>query len=441
MKRRSFLKLMAASSAAIAFPSIVRAQTLGLGGGTAPSNRIIFGCIGVGGQGTGDMGNILGNPLAQVVAVCDVDQDHRKAAQKRVTEKYTKDTAGETYKGCEEYTDMQQLIARPDIDAVLIATPDHWHSLATVWAANAGKHIYCEKPAASSIPESRTMADAVRRAGVVCQIGSQQRSSGEFQRVIDLARNGFLGKITRVQVGLPAGMSAKGNHTAPLAPETPPAGFDYDRWLGPVAYVPYYSARCHWNWRWSFNFAGGQLTDWIGHHFDIAAVAMGVSTTGPVAIRNATAEFPVGDPLFNTATAYSFDAHYANGVVIEVSTKNKGGLRIEGTDGWVFANRGTIEHSSDALRGVVIPSQGLTLGRGTKGHMDNFIDAIRTNSQPRCPIQEAHSVASVAHLANAAFRSGRSELRWDPSTETVIDAPDAARFLLRTYRAPWVLHA
>ena len=441
MKRRSFIKLMAASSAAIAFPSIIRAQTLGLGGGTAPSNRITFGCIGLGDQGMGDMGNILGNPLAQVVAVCDVDQARRQNAKKRVTEKYAKDTAGGTYKGCEECADMQQIIARPDIDAVLIATPDHWHSLAAVWAANAGKHIYCEKPAASSIPESRAMADAVRRAGVVCQIGSQQRSSGEFQRTIDLARNGFLGKIMRVQVGLPPGMGTRGNHTAPLAAENPPDGFDYERWLGPVAYVPYFTVRCHYNWRWSFNFAGGQLTDWIGHHFDIAAVAMGVSTTGPVAIRKATAEFPVGDPLFNTATAYAFEAHYANNVVIGVSSKNRNGLLIEGTEGWVFANRNVIEHSSEALRGVVIPSQGLTLGRGTKGHMDNFIDAIRTDAQPRCPIHEAHNVASVAHLANAAFLSGRSELRWDPSTETVIDAPDAARFLLRTYRAPWVLPA
>jgi predicted dehydrogenase len=412
-----------------------------MGGATAPNSRINFGVIGAGGQGNSDMGNILANPLAQVIAVCDVDPERRAKTAKRVNDHYAADNPTGSYKGCSEYADMRELLARDDIDAVLITTPDHWHCLAAVYAANAGKHIYCEKPCASSIPEGRAMVEAIQRSGVVCQIGSQQRSSGEFQRAIDLARNGFLGKVTRVQVGLPGGMSIQRGHAMGLAPERPPAGFDYERWVGPAAFVPYYDARCHWNWRWSFNFAGGQLTDWIGHHFDIAAVAMGVSAMGPVAIRNASAEFAYREPLFDTATDYSFEAHYANGVVIEVASKTRGGLRIEGTDGWVFANRGIIEHSSEALRNLAIPAQGLTLGRGVKAHMDNFIDCIRTLAQPRCPVNEAHSVASVGHLANIAFRSGRSELKWDPVKESLIDAPEAERFLLRTYRAPWSLNS
>ena len=430
LPRRYFLKFLAAGAS---LPLIVRAQTLGLGG-PAPSEVITIGCIGVGGQGNGLLGNFLGNAACRVIAVCDVDAIRLDKARQRVDNQY------QTPGTCAAYGDYRELLAHPDLDAVVIATPDHWHALITVHAAQAGKHVYCEKPAATSIAEGRAMADAVRRAGVVCQIGSMQRSWGEFQRVVELTRNGFLGEIQKVTVGLPAGPAARPVPPEVLARgETPPSTLDYDRWLGPAPVVPYHADRVHYQWRWQFAFGGGQVTDWIGHHYDIAALATNVAHLQPLAIRAASARFDDLGAFFETATAYSFQSVYANGTVIDTASSNPGGTRIEGTKGWVYANRGVLEHSSEALRRIVIPSQGYTLSAGPRSHTDDFLAAIATRATPRCPVIEAHNIAAVAHLANAAFRSGLSEVRWDPAIESLAGCPEAEQYLHRTYRAPHAL--
>lgn len=435
LPRRSFLKLLAAGSlGAAAFPSLVRAQTVGLGG-TAPSGRINVGCIGVGGQGMGLLGNVLNNSGARVVAACDVDGGRVAAARRRIDEFY-KQPAG----GCAGYVDYLELIAHPDLDAVVIATPDHWHALQTVHAAQAGKHIYCEKPAATSIAEGRAMADAVRRAGVVGQIGSMQRSMGEFQRVVELARNGFLGDIKKITVGLPAGPNSKAASEMDLQSwPAPPATLDYERWLGPAPARPYRAERTHYQWRWQFAFGGGQLADWIGHHYDIGALAADVTHLQPVAIEKVSGRFDLPGSYIETANAYAFTSRYAGGIAIDVASSNRGGVRVEGSEGWVFATRGTIEHSAESLRRAVIPSHGYKLSGAPGGHMDQFLAAIATRTTPRCPVIEGHNVAAVAHLANAALRSGVTDLRWDPATESLLDRPEAERFLRRTYRAPYVL--
>jgi predicted dehydrogenase len=439
MQRRSFLKLLAASSAAIAFPSIVRADTLGLNGKVAPSNRLALGFIGIGNQGGGHFHGELGDPLVQVVGLCDVDQLKVQAGKAAVETAYGAQKASGTYKGCFLTGDFRELIARPEIDAVWISVPDHWHALPVIHAAQAGKDIYAEKPLSLTIPEGQAMVSAVQDSGVVCQIGSQQRSSGEFQRAVQLARNGLLGKITRVQVGLPGGISVRGKRpVAPMAKQDVPATLDYNMWLGPAPYAPYYAERLDWNFRWCFDYSGGQLTDWIGHHFDIASWALDVTHTGPVAIKNASAVFAT-DPIYNTATDYSFEAHYANGTMFEVSSKNRSGVRIEGTDGWVYVTRGTIEFSDPELGRVAFPSTGFCLTPGS--HTKNFLDCVQSRQTPICPIDQALRTVSVAHLANAAFRTGRSELQWDPDKQEVIDAPDAAALLQRAYRSPWQLPA
>jgi predicted dehydrogenase len=439
MHRRYFLKTLAATTATAAatsaFPQIVRAETLGRNTAASPGNRLAIALIGCGGQGRGDMGAFLASKRAQVVALCDPDDEMRDKALARVRETYGETAAPFTTR------DYREIISRPDIDAVLIATPDHWHCLAATAAARAGKHIYCEKPAASSIPEGRAMVGAITRAGVTCQIGSQQRSTSEFQRAIDLARGGWLGKITSVKVGLPRDTQMRPKNPPPPRPEQIPDTFDYNHWLGPCEALPYFKDRVHFQWRWSFAFAGGQVSDWIGHHYDIAALALNVARQQPVAIRNARATFINDSPLYNTARDYSFEAHYANGAVIDVSSAHRDGLTITGSEGWVYVARGKIDCSSETLRRLVIPAQSRIFANGPKNHMDQFIDAALTGSAPRCPVNEAHNIAAAAHLANAAFRSGRSELRWNPDTETPIDAPDTAPFLRRTYRAPWVLLA
>jgi predicted dehydrogenase len=437
MHRRSFLRALGASVAAAALPSFIPARALGKDGSPSPSNRLNLGFIGAGSQGNFLLTNFLGESRVQVVAICDVDAEHLTKTCARVKKAYAEQTGSLPGVSVFATADFRELIARPDIDAVVIATPDHWHALVAITAARAGKHIYMEKPLSLTIPEGRAIVRAVEAAGVVCQIGSQQRSSGEFLRVVELARNGLFGSIKSVKVGLPAGAGPEINE--PLAGQIVPAGFDYDRWLGPAPWAPYCGERCHWHFRWIFDYSGGQLSDWIGHHFDIAGWALGIERTGPVAIRAASAVFPNG-PLYNTAERYSFEAHYAGGQVIQVSSDNRMGLRIEGTDGWAWVNRGQTEFSDARLERGPIPAHGFRADR-EGNHYANFIDCIHSRQRTRCPVDEAHRAASVAHLANLAFRTGRTELKWDPVNERVLDAPDAAALLARAYRAPWQLPA
>ena len=281
------------------------------------------------------------------------------------------------------------------------------------------------------------MVEAVRRYGAVCQVGSMQRAGFTFQRAVELVRNGFLGEITQTIVGIPQGNSIHGKLTPPLSPQQIPEGFNYDFWLGPAPHVPYYKERCDWNWRWSYDYGGGQVTDWIGHHYDIAAWTLGVSNESVVTVRNVSGEFPVDDPLFNTANKCAFEARYANGKVIR--TGNTGGVRFEGTEGWVESTRGGINYSSGALERAIIPSAGFQCKKGN--HMAVFLQAVRDRGTPTCPVGEAHHVASTAHLVNAAMRSGRSEVNFDTATEQIIGAADANSLIQRAYREPWVLPA
>jgi predicted dehydrogenase len=453
VNRRSFLKLLTSASATFAFPAIVRAQALGRGGSVAPSDRITIGSIGVGLQGTGLLKNLFERQNAQVVAVCDVDRSHRLDAQKLVNENYAKRTGINAYRGCSQHNELEEILARKDIDAVVIATPNHWHALAAVLAAQAGKHFYCEKPASASIPEGRSMVEAVRRAGVVCQIGSQQRSWPSYQHGIDLTRNGYLGKIKRVIVQMPGGFNTTNEVPVSDFPESVPEGFDYDRWLGPIAALPYRAARCHYNWRWSYETSGGDMEDWVGHNYDCMAVALNVAKTQPVAIRKASATFIANHPIYNTASNLYFEAVYPNGIVVEATSKSTP-IRIEGTEGWIEMSRGGNTYSNKTLQYTVIPPNLRILGNDTRiigreakplpphyEHMENFLACVRSGTLPRCPIDEAHNVAAVCHLANAAFRSGCSEFRWNPETENVINAPEVTRFLHRTFRKPWTLPA
>ena len=277
MNRRAFVKLLAtAAPAALVFPQIVRAETLGLGGGIAPSNRLNFGLIGAGGQGLGVATGFMNHAAAQLVAVADVDANHRKQAKARADKSNADRMAKRDYKGCDTYVDYQELLARPDIDAVVIGTPDHWHALQLIHAVRAGKHAYCEKPVANTVTECRAMVAAVERSGIVCQVGNQQRSMGEFRRAINIVRGGYLGEIKSVKVGLPGGVELAAKSPSP-SPD--PASFDFERWLGPAATQPYRSLgreHLHFNWRWTYDFGGGMLSDWICHHYDIAVLAMGL---------------------------------------------------------------------------------------------------------------------------------------------------------------------
>jgi len=443
--RRTFFKHVAAvGTTGLALPYIVRSSALGGAGGVAPSNRIIMGCIGTGNQGTNDMNDFLQDKRVQIVAVCDVNRESagywdnriggREPAKRIVTEHYARTSAPGTYKGCRAYEDFRDLLARDDIDAVLIALPDHWHSIAVIEAAKAGKDIYGEKPLSLTIPEGRAMSDAVHRYGRVFQTGSQQRSDHNFRRACELVRNGRIGKLQTVKCGLPGGTPDISKHGNRDKPEPVPDGFNYDMWLGQAPYAPYCPARCFVNFRWILDYSGGQVTDWGGHHPDIAQWGMGTEKTGPVEIKNAKGEF-ARDGLYNTARSFYFECIYKNGVKLIVSNKVRGGVTFEGNEGWVWADRGRHDANPKSLLESVIKPDEIHLYQ-SDNHAGNFIDCVISRNEPVAPIETAHRSITIGHLGNIAMRLER-DLRWDPDAERFIDDDQADRMLSRTMRSPW----
>jgi len=432
VNRRTFLKRTAALAAgAVAFPCVVPASALGKDGHVAPSNRTVIGCIGVGGMGTSNMRAFLGFDEAQVVAVCDVDRNHRLRAWGMVNERYGN-------QGCADYNDFRDLLARADLDAVSIATPDHWHAIPAIAATKKGLDIYAEKPLSLTIEQGRAMTDAVAKHGVVWQTGSWQRSRVHFRRACELVRNGRIGDVHTVKVGLPTGSGCDPQPEAPV-----PDGFDYDRWLGPAPYAPFAKNRCHWNFRWILDYSGGQLTDWAAHHCDIANWGMGTEYTGPVAVEG-QGDYPQ-DGLWNTATHYKFEARYAKkaspvaprGFTMIVSNAFPMGARFEGTDGWVHVSRGGLTTEPGALRESTIGPNEVRLYE-SHNHHGNFLECRKTRATTITPIAAAHHAITIAHLGNIAMRLGR-KVRWNPKKERFVRDPEADRMTARAMRGPWRL--
>jgi predicted dehydrogenase len=431
VSRRKFLKRTAqAGAAAVAFPYIVPASALGADGHVAPSNRIVMASIGVGGQGTYDLNALLNQSDVQMVAVCDVDKSHRDAA-KATTEKFYADRHAANYKACDAYGDFREVLARDDIDAVLVATPDHWHAPVTVAAARAGKDIYCEKPLAYSIPSGRAVVEAVNRYGRVLQTGSHERSRDNARYACELVRNGRIGKLQTIRVNMPVDHGTCGN-----VPEMPiPEGFDYDFWLGPAPIEPYTKMRCHFNFRYIFDYAGGEVTDRGAHIIDLGQLGNGTDDTGPTEVSG-TGEFPT-DGLFNTARKFRFEFGYANGVRMICESIEPRGIRFEGTDGWIFIyiHGGELAaEPASLLREVIEPGE-IHLGRSLS-HYHDFVQAVKTRGTPKAPAETGHRTASMCHLGNIAMRTGR-KLQWDPALERFVNDDEANRMLHPTVRGAW----
>ncbi len=422
LNRRGFIK-----TSALAFPAIVSASAMGADGHTAPSNRIVMGCIGVGSQGSGNMRGFTRRSMAQIVAVCDVERKHREGAKRTVDERYEN-------KDCKAYVDFRELIGRGDLDAVSLALPDHWHAVVSVAAAKAGLDIYGEKPLARSIRESRAICDAVHRYGRVWQTGSWQRSQKHFRHACELVRNEKVGKIKRVEVGLPTGGSTG---IKPLKPI--PDGLDWDFWLGPAQYRDYCDFggnRCHWDWRWIMDYSGGQLTDWAGHHIDIAHWGLGFDHTGPIEIEGKG--FYPDEGLYNAPYKYSFTCKYENGVTIDVSNQNRGGAKWFGEDGWVWVDRGGIDSSDkNLLKDEAIGPNDIRLYNSTD-HSQNFLDCVVSRQETITPVEAACRSISVGHLGEIAMLTGR-KIKWNPETERIAGDPEASALLGRAYRKPWTL--
>ena len=444
MNRRRFLKTSATVAASVVvLPQVVPSSVLGA---DAPSDRITMGFIGVGNQGTGDMRGFLQDGRVQVVAVCDVNKESRgywsnglggrEPARRIVNQFYAKKTGQTDYKGCEAYEDFRDLLARSDIDAVETALPDHWHAIPVIAAAKAGKDIYGQKPLSLTVADGRAMANAVKRYGRIFQCGSQQRSESGFRRVCELVRNGRIGKLQSVECGLPGGTPDYVGTKPSKQPAPVPEGFNYDMWLGPAPEAPYCPARCLINFRWILDYSGGQVTDWGGHHPDIAQWGMDTESTGPVEIVNAKGVFDRND-LWNTAKEYHFECVYKNGVRLTISNKVRGGVKFIGSDGWVWADRGRHEASSAEIKNSQIGANEIHLYESSD-HFRNFIDCVISRKEPIAPIETAHRSITIAHLGNVAMLLGRS-LKWDPDKEQVIDDAEANAMLSRPMRGPWKL--
>ena len=429
MNRRQFIKNI--FSAAITAPYFIPAAALGRNGAVAPSNCITLGCIGVGGMGTGNMNGFLTKPNAQVLAVCDVDTAHRNNARDLVNKAYDNSD-------CAVYNDFRDVLARRDIDAVMIATPDHWHGIIAVAAARARKDIYGEKPLAYTISEGRAIVDAVQRYGVIWQTGSWQRSQQHFRFGCELVRNGRIGQVHTVRVGLPYGNSIQNRGTQP---GPAPADFDYEMWLGPAPWRPYNPSRCHWNFRWISDYSGGQLTDWAGHHCDIANWGMNTETTAPIAIEGRAIFPPAQDGLFDTPESYYFECKYAEGftmIVADQKQQPKGmGAQFFGTEGWVYVDRSGIDaHPKALLKSVIGPNE-IHLYESTD-HIGNFLDGVASRAPTITPANIAHHAIMIGHLGNIAMRFGRP-LQWNPTAERFINDPEADRWLARPMRGSWCI--
>jgi len=382
-------------------------------------------------MGTGNLQSFLSHDRAQVVAVCDVDTNHRNRARDMINKKYGNNN-------CATYNDFRELLDRKDLDAVSIAVPDQWHAIPAIMAAQLGLDIYAEKPLAYTISEGRAIVDAVQRNGVVWQTGSWQRSQRNFRFACDLVRNGYIGQIHTVRVGLPAGNSIRAGSTAPT---DPPEGFDYDMWLGPAPWAPYCESRCHWNFRWISDYSGGQLTDWAGHHCDIANWGMGTEVSAPVEIEGVGEYPPAKDGLFDTPEKYRVECKYSEGftmIVADATQQPKGmGAHFEGNEGWVHVGRGELDaHPKSLLRTILRPSD-VHLYK-SDDHHGNFLDCVRSRAKTITPVDVAHHSIMIGHLASIAMKTGH-KLHWDKKSEKFINDSVADRHLWRPMREPWHL--
>jgi predicted dehydrogenase len=426
VNRRRFIKSSIGTLGAFYF---IPGSVLGKNGGVAPSNRITMGCIGVGGMGTSNLTNFLGKETVQVLAVCDVDKTHRNRARDMINMQYGNDA-------CATYNDFRELLARDDLDAVSLALPDHWHAITAIMAARKRLDIYAEKPLAYTIAEGRAIVDTVQRYGIIWQTGSWQRSERDFHFACELVRNGRIGNVHTVHVGLPTGNSIQNRDTKIC---DPPEGFDYNMWLGPAPWAPYSPARCHWNFRWISDYSGGQLTDWAGHHCDIANWAMNTEHSAPVEIEG-EAEFPpAAEGLFDTPPSYYFKCKYTEGftmIVADAAQQSKGmGVHFIGSEGWIHVNRRGIDaHPKSLLKSQILPHE-VHLYK-SEDHWGNFIDCVKTRVQTVAPVEAAHHSIMIGHLGSIAMRLGR-KVFWDPQNERFNNDHEANRLLSRSMRSPW----
>ena len=425
ISRRSFLKRASAAGAALALPNVIPARVLGA---NAPSKRVNVGHIGVGGQGTGVLNGFLGCAQGQSVATCDPMKERRERAAQRIEQRYAADRDRGSYKGCRTYNDFRELIACDDIDAVVVATPDHWHVPAALAAVRAGKDVYVEKPLGISMEQDKAMREAVHLHGAVFQYGTQQRSfSQHCGFVCELVRNGYIGDIKAVHVIAPNGVRG-GVAKAEPAPE----GFDYDLWLGPAPVTPYAHDRVIGTGRFHiYDYALGFIAGWGAHPLDIAHwgyPCIPVEYEGDGVIPT--------DGLFDTVMDWDVRGRYASGA--EFTLKPGSDLTtFVGTKGRIAVGRGrqTLAAEPASLLEVRIKPEEIHLLQ-ENNHYADFLGCVLTRRTPASNIDSAVQSDFISHLGDICIRTGR-KIKWDPKRETIVGDDSAARMMRRAMRAPW----
>ena len=433
LDRRAFLRTGAAASIALFAPTIIPATALGRDGRAAPSERVVLAAVGSGGKGQDNLAEFIGMPDVQVVAVCDVDRKHADAGVALVNKHYDNSD-------CTRAADFRPLMADKAIDAVCISTPDHWHALISIAAIRAGKDVYCEKPLANSIAESRAICDVAETSDCIVQVGTHQRSDPRVRYARELVRRGCLGDLTSIRIQMPTDQAHHDHVRKSLAappPEPIPDGFDYNFWLGHTPPAPYTAGRCHFWWRFNLNYGGGELSDSGSHLFDITQLVADRDHTGPVQFKANGQKNASG--IYDAYMSYDFVNTYRDGLQIVGECKGPRGVRFEGTAGSLFipVPGGKLEAAPKSLLETKIDGFDPEPA-DAPSHPRNFIDCVKSRSAPVSGVAAAHRSATIGHLNNIAMILDR-ELEWDPQREQFEHDDEANDLLSPTMRDPWML--
>jgi len=414
---------------AAASPFILPGRIFAQDGATAPNSKVRLACIGVGGQGTGNLGAFLNDERVQVVAVCDADANHRtRAAQMAKLQE------------ADAYRDWREVLARKDVDAVMIATPDHWHAVITTAAVAAGKDVYCEKPLAASIGEGRAVCEAVNKHRRILQCGTWRRSGMKTRLACEWVRNGYIGDLKEILVGVPGKFAVSGGYTGLEPAQDVPPSLDWEMWQGPAPAAPYTAGRCHFNFRWVDAYAPGYITDWGAHFLDVAQWGANRDDTGPAEISAAAVQRR-DRGYYDAPEEFRIEYHFAKGprVVMFSTTSDKDwGVKFVGSTGWVFTENERLETEPN-LRTVKFKDSDERLFV-SNNHYRNFIDAVLSRGRTAAPADLAHRAAAMCHLGAISAKLGRA-VKFDPSAENCGSDAAAHALLAPKLRGEWKLSA
>lgn len=437
MKRRDFVKNIASLGAVIGFPTLIPASALGKNGAVPPSERVTMGVIGLGTQGTSNTRNFAGDKRVQLVALCDVNNSEGRQyyGYKNNGQFGLRNARNIFGMDIPCYNDFREVLARKDVDVISTATPDHWHAIIGIACAQAGKDTWGEKPLTRTIREGKVLRDIVMSSGIIWQTGSWQRSRPEFVHAAEIVRNGYLGDVKFIKIGLPSNFVAEVLNPVPV-----PQGMDFEMWQGPAMRSYYNPCKTFTRWRGICNYSAGKIADWGAHHLDIAHWALNIDKTGPVEIVPKHVEW-AKDGFSDQPMKFKVDLHYKNGLVIEISDMNANGVEFFGSKGKLFVGRGIIHSDPVDISGrIILPTEDRLFPIRHRNHFTAFIDSVLDRRIAVTDIDVAHRTNSGCLLAEIAYRLNRP-IKWNPDTEEIVGDQEASRMCDRAYTAPWQLQA